>query len=229
MNNKTGLSIVWDFLKHSIFLFLFVLLMTLPDGVMEFFDQKTLAQNDLKIALIQTCMSAIIIIFVYWRYQKQLKKNNPNHYGLKPINWKYILLVIIMYLISTGISEFLESLITVETAANQQMIEDLFTQLPIAMAISTVIVAPIVEELIFRGVFFNYFFNKNTLFFKVAAIVASGLLFGLVHEFALSFNLLQYALLGGIMAFIYSYTKDIRYNILFHVINNAVAVYTIFY
>lgn len=228
LSEKKGIAIVGDYIKHVIFFCLFVILMTIPDGVMEFFSPESLAKNDVKIAIIQSALSALIILFVYRRYKKQLKNYNPKQLGQSSFQWKDLAFVAFIFIISLLVGQIFDNLLQVDTAENQQLLEDLFTKLPIAMTISTVIIAPIIEELIFRGIFFNYFFNKNSLNFKILAIVSSGLVFGLVHEFALSINLLQYTILGVLMALIYAYTKNIRYNILFHVLNNALAVYTIF-
>ncbi|WP_407639562.1 CPBP family intramembrane glutamic endopeptidase [Anaerosphaera aminiphila] len=47
--------------------------------------------------------------------------------------------------------------------------------------LNTYICAPIFEELIFRVIFFNYFFNKNDKLYNILAIVVSSIIFGLMH------------------------------------------------
>ena len=85
-----------------------------------------------------------------------------------------------------------------------------------------VVVAPLVEELIFRGVVLNYFFKDGPWWLNV---VLSGVLFGYFHVFQ-QFQFLpmiQYSLMGVALAVVYKKTKQIQYSMLTHMLNNSVA------
>lgn len=91
----------------------------------------------------------------------------------------------------------------------------------IIIYIQIVIVGPILEELLFRGILLKSllkkYYNK-----PLKAIVYSSIIFAVVH-----FNLIQgVAAFGGaiILGFIYYYTKSIKICILAHLINNLLVI-----
>lgn len=82
-----------------------------------------------------------------------------------------------------------------------------------------VILAPITEELIFRGILFE---EINRLFDYKFAIFSTALFFGIFH-----FNILQGVnafLLAIILAIVYYYRKNILDSILIHMVNNFLAL-----
>lgn len=81
------------------------------------------------------------------------------------------------------------------------------------------IVGPVIEELIFRGIVINYMFIKSNWW---ANVFASGILFGLAHvlfqfEF---FAFLGYAGMGFIFAIVYKKTAKLQYAMILHLLNN---------
>lgn len=81
---------------------------------------------------------------------------------------------------------------------------------PAVMFLTTVIVAPIMEELMFRKILID----RLVPYGQKAAIVISGLSFGLFHG---NFYQFFYAfMLGMIFAYLYSYTGRLRYNVMMH-------------
>lgn len=84
------------------------------------------------------------------------------------------------------------------------------------VALTTVIIAPIMEELVFR----KLLIDRLAPLGQKTAVVVSGLSFGLFHG---NFYQFFYAsLLGMIFAYLYSYTGKVRYNIALHMIVNTV-------
>lgn len=82
-----------------------------------------------------------------------------------------------------------------------------------------VILAPITEELIFRGILFE---EINRLFDYKFAILSTALLFGIYH-----FNILQGVntfVMALILAIVYYYRKNILDSILIHMVNNFLAL-----
>ena len=84
----------------------------------------------------------------------------------------------------------------------------------------TVIMAPLFEELVFRGIILKGLLNKG--WSANYAIWTSALLFGLVHG-----NLWQFigaVLLGAVLGLVYQRTKSLLLPILLHAFNNLCAV-----
>jgi membrane protease YdiL (CAAX protease family) len=92
-------------------------------------------------------------------------------------------------------------------------------------AILVAVLAPIAEEIFFRGMIFRAF--KNGMGLWPAAIV-SGLLFGALHIDALSserlLQVVPLAVLGVSFALLYSWTGTLYSTIALHATNNAIAV-----
>lgn len=84
---------------------------------------------------------------------------------------------------------------------------------------ASAIAAPIVEELLFRGLIFKRLRNVTP---AVWAMVISGLIFGIIHG-----NLVQFVYafpIGVILAFIYEIFKTIWAPVIFHVSANFISV-----
>ncbi len=103
---------------------------------------------------------------------------------------------------------------------------DIYTELlqsiaedSVALIIMTVILAPILEEILFRGILMRGLIN-NKMDPKIAIILAA-LIFGLVH-----FNPWQFVgafLLGLVLGLVYYKTKSLLMPILLHAFNNLVS------
>lgn len=82
--------------------------------------------------------------------------------------------------------------------------------------LSSVILAPVVEELLFRGVLFNRLNEKMSL---ILAMLISSLLFGLFHGFGVT----QFVF-GLCMCVVYLKTRNIMVPIIIHIMSNLFAV-----
>ncbi|MHC5226508.1 lysostaphin resistance A-like protein [Ignatzschineria sp. LJL83] len=212
------------YLMRFIFFILLIVFVSIPMLWILFFPDHDLSLSS---TISTTCF--LVICCLYYLYQRQLKKHNPVGYGTYSFN-KNIGYFLIMILALLFITHFMfENVLQIESPENQKIIEILLVRFPITMSIFAIAGAPIAEELLFRGIFFNYFFTKNTYISRFSAIFFSALLFGLLHEISFSLTLLYYFLMGVFLAMTYAYTRDIRYPILIHIINNAVSVYAVFY
>ena len=87
----------------------------------------------------------------------------------------------------------------------------------IPMLIYTILIAPIVEELVFRGVFYKRFKAFGSFF----TAFACSLFFALIHS-----NFLQFipAFMMGFVLFAIRDKYGLRYSILLHLTNNALAI-----
>lgn len=155
--------------------------------------------------------------------------NTIDKQGLKKDSWKMLILglgaaglgnIILSFVIQMlGDNTLVQNSIDlVETVFN---VSDSFAI--ILQAISVVIIAPIVEEYLFRG----YIFTECRKVFKPGlAIFLNGLLFGIYHM-----NLLQGIntfVLGMLLALIYYYRRNITDVILVHAANNSIALISTF-
>lgn len=87
---------------------------------------------------------------------------------------------------------------------------------PLLLIFFVGILAPVCEEIVFRGAIFGGYKNEGNVF---KAIMASGLLFGLLH---MNINQASYALVIGILlGFLVEATGSIFSSILFHVLVNS--------
>jgi len=172
---------------------------------------------------------ALLLVVTVTILVHAIRKQAPK-LGLHPIKAEKLTWVFKGYgliLLSGMVTILLQTLITGsrETANNQQALEDMANAGGASLlfvVVLAVIVAPIVEELIFRGVILNFFFKQGPWWLN---IVISGVLFGYFHvyqDFQI-FALLQYSLMGLSLAIVYKKTKQIQYAMLTHMLNNSVA------
>ena len=114
---------------------------------------------------------------------------------------------------------------TTDTSENQKIIINQLKTAPIYTFCTTVLLAPILEELVFRLSFKKIFAHTNFLF-----ILFSGLMFGCMHVVGNLNNLtdflfiIPYSIPGFIFAYIYSKSKNICVPISLHLIHNLIMI-----
>lgn len=91
----------------------------------------------------------------------------------------------------------------------------------VVMAIAAVILNPIAEELIFRGVVINFFFKEGSFW---PPIILSGILFTLEHSSTTPISYLIYFYLAVVFAVVYRKTGNITNTICLHSLNNLIAL-----
>lgn len=175
-----------------------------------------------------TLMSAAGLLALFtWYYRRQLQAENPRNFGKTPVRFNSILIVMTTFIALLAV-QFLWMLLIVNhilpTPDNQAAVEAATNQLPFWNNAYDVFLAPVFEEFIFRGFFFNFFFVKNRPRDTWLGILVSGLIFGYMHTLSLSPTMLFYSALGCLMAWTYLHFKDIRYSIALHFLNNLWAI-----
>lgn len=167
----------------------------------------------------------VIFTIIFIPFRKELInnfkvfKNNFRQYN------SLVLKTWIKSLLLMGIINIIIQLITnTNTSKNQENIQMMFDSLPILVVVLTTIYAPIVEELLFRGVFRKFISNKY------AFILISGISFGLLHvindlnQVSEILYLFTYGTLGCFLASLYYKTNNLCSNIYFHFLQNTLAV-----
>lgn len=113
------------------------------------------------------------------------------------------------------------NLITGNESTNQSLIKEIPLWIT---AILAVIIAPISEEILFRG-FLRKIFKNDIVF-----IIISGIIFGIIHCMYAEENLLMYlyilpySVMGAGFAKLYARTNNIYTNIIIHFIWNFIAM-----
>lgn len=173
----------------------------------------------------------VMTVFIAKLLISVVRKKSPN-LGLHPIEWSKLRYIFLGYIgITFGIMlvNFWRVFLTghIDVARNQQTLQQTFSQGTygiVFVGILAIGVAPIIEELIFRGIVMNYFFKDSGWWWNV--LLSAGL-FGLFHVYAAfnPFDFLQYALMGGILACIYKKTQQLQYAMLAHALNNTISFF----
>ncbi|MGT2833262.1 CPBP family intramembrane glutamic endopeptidase [Streptococcus halotolerans] len=103
---------------------------------------------------------------------------------------------------------------------NQAGLYDLMKMVPIPLFfVMVVVVAPITEEIIFRGLAAKYLFPKK----EWVGLIAGSAIFALVHRPTNFGSAIAYGLMSAALAFVYWHTKDIKYSMAMHTFNNLIA------
>ena len=132
----------------------------------------------------------------------------------------YLKSLAIMFILSISIRMYTG----IESATNQENIVTILDSFPIYTILLSVVFAPILEELLFRGLI-RKIINDKWLF-----IIFSGILFGALHvidDFQSYYELLYilvYSSLGCFLAAIYYRTNNLCANIYFHFLQNFISV-----
>lgn len=157
---------------------------------------------------------AAIIIFVF----KRIKKEPSQKFTKK--TWTIVAIATVLtLLINVATVPFMRS-----SNENVQALQLVANNSIVILVIFSIFVAPILEEIIFRGIFMNWFFVDKPFI----SILLSGLIFGYVHApfspgtdwvYALS-----KILLGIVLAAVYYRTKNIKADITVHFLNNFLAI-----
>ncbi len=144
-----------------------------------------------------------------------LKKNHLTYFNKY---FKYWILALVIMMVSNAIIMLISGN---ETSGNEEAIRELFNDSPIYVYISSVFIAPFVEELVFRKAIRNIIPNN------LAFIIVSGLVFGGLHVIYSIENwtdilyLIPYCTPGFIFAYIMSKTDNVLVSSSIHFMHNG--------
>ncbi len=187
--------------------------------------------NYVDYACLNTFIELIMFVVVLLFYKKYLKKDlvlfklNKRDYIKKIISY-FLIFLIVKY----GVAIFSSLLLVMlgsdlVTSENQEAVVALAKTMPFMMMISTSLLAPFVEEGIFRlGI-------KKVINNKYLFILVSGLIFGFMHIFPTELPLyvaliesLNYVTMGLLLAYIYNETDNIYVVVIIHALNNLLSM-----
>lgn len=209
------------FSKIIIFVLMIMLIQVVQIPILFIINSKIINIKSISFGLLYIFLFIIgiwISLYVFNHNNGKLNlKLKLSHYVM--VFWSYIIFMVVQIILNTLNYSFFNETST----ANNQSIETLLGSNQIVLVVmmfSMIFLSPILEEVIFRGIFINFFF-KSTQFYL--PIILSGLLFSLFHQSDTIISFLMYAFLGSILAYLYKKTGNIKVSILLHFVNNLIA------
>jgi len=192
--------------------------------------------SDSILLLIQLICGTLITLILILCYKKEILldlnkiKEKTNKFSIGYILKMFLLFMVVKFLISfISVAILMLCGLDVENinSVNQTTIESFTKISPFIMIISTSILAPIYEEVLFRlGI-------KKTIKNKTLFVIVSGSIFGLLHIFplaegiTLTLGLIQsitYVTMGIFLAIVYVKTDNIFNTIGIHFLNNFLSI-----
>ena len=207
----TPRDVVWGIIAAAVILLLFVLVSSLIERWAAPLDPGLMVNIGTLVLLIPVWY---LTIFRYGSRWSDL--------GLRPFSLKVIGVGLALFVLFFMINMVYAAILAVFGLEIQpDVIGPLFAEgeIPFLLVFGAVIVAPVVEEIFFRGFVFPGLRNKWG--WKVA-LVGSAALFALVHIIPTSY--LPIFLLGAIFAYLYQISGSIWPGILLHTTVNSLAV-----
>lgn len=221
---KTILIFILFFELSTLIKFIFTNILNIDIGL---FNHKDIVYTDLLTESILLFIGVLLYRF-YLKKDLVIFKLNKNEYISKILN------IFIVFMGVKILASFATSLISIILgynlleSENQSIIILLTKQSPILMLISSVILAPIVEEIIFRLSLRKVIDNKYFY------IVISGTIFGLMHifptELSMAYSLIQsisYVTMGLFLSHTYANNNNIWIVIGVHALNNLISMLSI--
>ncbi len=180
-----------------------------------------------------TCLNLILGAMVFVRMflsgRKEalgLKNASIKNLLIAPVAAYLLVLAIQFGLDAAGLFEWIQE---VTNAPGEQSIVTVLRQssdvpLIVTICFSAGIVAPLVEETVFRGYLYPILKKYTGAWF---ALISSSLLFGIIHVSLVPF--IPLAIFGAILVLLYEYTKTLWAPVIAHAIFNAATLINILY
>ncbi len=186
------------------------------------------AYNEVNLLFFTYVIGALVAIYLALPLLKAERKVNFGD------AFRSILIVIgLLYLANIVIGGLISVLTETTTSANQEEVSAMFNQNMVLQSIATVIFAPILEEIVFRGVIFRDLRDKYGFMFSA---IVSGVMFGLMHVLGSLISgdmvdvvyIVLYAVMGVLFSKIYDDTQSIYAPIVGHALYNGLSVLLMF-
>ena len=204
-------------LKYIIMTGLAVVLTQVPFLVILSMDNK---QSLLNTLIVIAVYGLIIFLFLY-----VAKKENLLTFDFSFFNGSSVKLLVLSYFVSFAIGILAAIVMQLEGAPlipqNQERVTEITQQIPkIISVISIVIGAPIMEEIIFRGLIPKKLFAQH----QVVGYVVGAILFGFFHSPTNIGSFILYGGMGAVFAYVAYKTDRLEMSILAHMLRNGIAV-----
>lgn len=184
-------------------------------------------------AYLNLIVDILFAVIVIWIFKDSLMEQMKDFLKDKKDNIIYGCLIGFAMLFGASIiGGLISTILGAKTdSQNQVLIESLAHAHPIIIVVTSVILAPIVEELLFRATLFGWLYELH----PIVAHVLSAFLFGFLHimDSVLSGNVQEwiqifaYLFMGGVLSFLYEKRNNICVPILSHMMNNLFSMLVI--
>lgn len=187
-------------------------------------------QNDLYLIL----SNAVLWMGAIWAFdyfECRAVTGRPLRFNLDPMNIRTYALIFPLMFGMMLIAEFLSGQLPVTGPFFGPMYEvftelmEQMTQNTVTLVILAVIMAPVFEEVVFRGIIQKGLINKGMK--PMTAIWISAVVFGIVH--ANPWQFIGAVLLGYVLGMVYHRTKSLLMPVLLHAFNNLLSVLLLTY
>lgn len=159
--------------------------------------------------------ASIIIGFMLISKRYNVQFFNAKTLTLKNIGWSF--------LVYFGVNVVLRSVVEwlpTEKLVNQESLEmSMHSSSVGTILIATVVLAPICEEVLFRGVFMHYVFKNQ----QWIGLLLSSSLFAVMHNGVTLTAFVIYGAMGCNLGLVYMKTKSLECAIMMHAFNNLIA------
>lgn len=201
----------------------YFLLPTLIKSVISYLANEALSEEvSVILSIIIEILTLAVILLLFNKRIKEnyidLKKNHKKYFSKY---FKFYLIGLAIMYISNAILIFV---FNGGLAGNEESIRSILLVHPIYVYISAVLIAPSVEELVFRGAI------KNIIPNSILYILCSGLIFGGMHLVGNVTSIIDllyiipYSALGIAFAYIYSKTDNIFVTMMLHTMHNGILI-----
>lgn len=195
-------------------LWLLIIIQLSAGFLIGFFAKSMTAINWLSILI---SIVSMVIAYIYLKKSCNLELKCTNHPFSKKIYLYSFLFILAINLLNGIFLNVMENVFNIYTDTSDILLSDNIWQ-NIAIYISALIIAPIFEELLFRGAILRILDRYNRFF----AIFTSSFLFALLHMDVTQFFFTFF--LGFLMAYLSLKYDSMKINIGIHFLNNAWAV-----
>jgi len=159
-----------------------------------------------------TLLVLMIYLLIIFYALRMAKKEDLLTLDFSFFNLKSVIWLVLSYLVSIGINIF---------AANQVALQSLFQNTPVILiVVGALFSAPILEEILFRGLIPKKLFPKHELI----GLIVGSILFGFFHGPTNIGSFILYAGMGGVLALVVYQTKHLEMGILAHMLRNGIAI-----
>lgn len=163
---------------------------------------------------------AIIMYLLREQLKKQWNDLKKNHRTYFKKYFKYWFLMLGLMMLSNLIILMIEPQ---STAGNEELIRSIFSEMPIYMYLSAVVIAPLMEELVFRLSIRNIFPHTDWLFIIVSGLIFGGMhVIGNVNTWIDILYLIPYSIPGFVFAYVLTKSNNVFVGSGLHFVHNGV-------
>lgn len=190
---------------------------------------STLSESTLNLcAYVMSSVVYLVVVYLFRDFFKQAFQALRGQWG-KTVLWVLIGIVGMFVLGNIVMPNLVAFFHPVTTSVNQNHMVELMRRYPVIMPLMTVLVGPIIEELVYRVSVFRALVGRS----RLLAYVLSSLLFGFQHvmqavvfdqNYTELWNMLPYIASGLWISYLYDRRRNILVPLLVHILNNLLGV-----